>query len=162
MGARRLWNRDGCAAAGPSLPTVWQELLAQLVSPEYCMSLGRLFDRDLTHDLVEVALVRYGVGGFVSAHRDKPQKTVGHVLYFNERWEPDWGGHFCLLNSEQEDDVFARMLPRLGTSVVFERSETSWHLVTPVTGKHDRLAVHVDFWSSDPGDAPGRSSTVRN
>ena len=156
MAARPLHRSGGAGSPREDLAPVWRRLLDELCSPAYRQALSALTGVGLEGHLMEIGCFRYGPGCYISAHPDKPQKSVGHVLYFNRTWKPEWGGAFRVLGSDDESAVAAEIWPYAGDSVVLVRSDDSWHCVTPVTGPAERMAVHVDFWRTDPGEAPGR------
>jgi SM-20-related protein len=140
-----LVRTDGLAA-------VWRDLLGELCSESYRAALSRLTGTELSGHLYEIGFYRYGRGGFVSPHCDKPGKSVGHVLYFNPTWDDRWGGEFRILRGDDPSAVVHATPPTAGGSVVLVRSESSWHAVDLVTGPRERLAVHVDFYRDRPVD----------
>ncbi|RYG82770.1 hypothetical protein EON77_07140 [bacterium] len=96
---------------------------------------------------VEAAFWRHGEGCFIDPHPDNADKRVTHLLYFSgDDWTPSMGGGLRILRSNDIDDVAAEVLPTTGRSLVFVRSETSWHGYTPI-GAHgrDRLALQIVF-----------------
>lgn len=113
------------------LPALWNELVDELLSPGYGAAVARLLGVAPPRAL-EIRLVRHDAGCWLAPHTDRADKCFSHVLYFNEPWRDDWGGHFQVLASERPDSTVARVSPRLGASVMSARSERSWHAVAPV------------------------------
>jgi hypothetical protein len=143
------------ALVGP-LDPAWQQVAADLVSPEYRRSLGHLIGRSLDDCLMEASVWRWDAAAHLGAHLDMDTKVVTHVFYFSHRWETDWGGCLRILNSQDTDDVVAEIPPRLGTASVLVRSDRSWHAVSPVdtTAAEPRRSLIVTWF------APGAVSPV--
>jgi Rps23 Pro-64 3,4-dihydroxylase Tpa1-like proline 4-hydroxylase len=83
-------------------------------------------------------------------------KIVTQVFYFNVGWDPDWGGCLRILGSREPEDLIAELPPRLGSSSILVRSDSSWHSVTPVSGSAPaaRLSLIVTWF------VPGAESPV--
>lgn len=70
-------------------------------------------------------------GGHLGIHVDYNYHPVGLkralnlLIYLNEDWQDDWGGHLELWNDEA--DRVLRIPPRGNLGVLFETSEKSWH-----------------------------------
>jgi hypothetical protein len=80
-------------------------------------------------------------GGTLKIHVDfdqhrqlKADRRLNVLLYLNEDWLDEYGGHFELWDREMTHPV-VRVAPEANRLVVFETSETSFH------GHPDRLAV---------------------
>ncbi len=149
MGDRRAWRPQ-------ELDPAWRALAGELASDAYRASLGRLTGVDLTDLALEVNVFSYPQGGYQEPHPDLPEKVVTHVLWFNEGWDASHGGCLRILNSGDEQDVAHELLPELGWSAVFVRSDRSWHSITAVTeaAPVDRRAVVATF------HRPGSPSTM--
>ncbi len=162
---RRSWSyrvrclvpMGGRSAVRPhELDPAWRGLAEDLAGDAYRESLSRLTGVDL-HELdLEANVFSYPLGGYQEPHQDLPEKVVTHVLWFNEGWDAANGGCLRILNSRDEQDVYEELLPELGWSAVFVRSDTSWHSVTAVTDTApvDRRAVVATFYR------PGSPSTM--
>lgn len=162
---RRSWSyRVRClvdmgersAVRPQELDPIWRALADDLAGDAYRAALSRLTGVDLTPLALEVNVFSYPAGGFQEPHPDLPEKVVTHVLWFNESWRASYGGCLRILNSSDEQDVAEELLPELGWSAVFVRSDRSWHSVTEVTdgAPLDRRAVVVTF------HRPGSPSTM--
>lgn len=162
---RRSWNyRVRCLIPMGSrnlvrpheLDPVWRALADDLASDAYRAAMSRLTGVDLTYLDLEANLFSYPIGGHQDPHPDLPEKVVTHVLWFNQGWRASHGGCLRILNSRDEQDVAEELLPELGWSAVFVRSDDSWHSVTAVTADApvDRRAVVATFFR------PGSPSTM--
>jgi hypothetical protein len=69
------------------------------------------------------------------------RRKANVLLYLNEDWQPEWGG--CL----ELDRGAATIPPTMGTLVVFETSDRSWHgHPEPITDGHWRKSLAVYFY----------------
>jgi Rps23 Pro-64 3,4-dihydroxylase Tpa1-like proline 4-hydroxylase len=138
------------------LSPAWKELAADLLSPAYRSAVGKLTGCDLSNAPMEINAIHYGTGAWMGPHLDLREKIVTHVLYFNESWKPQNGGHINILNSSNPSDVFAEVMPIVGNSVVLVRSDNSWHSVSRVSEncRNSRRSVNVIF------HLPGSRSTM--
>jgi Rps23 Pro-64 3,4-dihydroxylase Tpa1-like proline 4-hydroxylase len=60
-------------------------------------------------------------------HNDlKLDRRLNSILYLNQDWEDDWGGHLELWNRDMSERV-VRVAPVAGRLVTFATSEISWH-----------------------------------
>ncbi|MEU7935379.1 2OG-Fe(II) oxygenase [Micromonospora echinofusca] len=134
------------------LPGSWPGLVTELAGDAYRDAVARMVDVDLSSCRVEIRLCAYPTDGWLSAHTDRPDKIVTQVFYLNEEWDAGWGGALRLLSSANDDDVHTVVPPLLDTSVVFVRSDDSWHSVAPVhrDGTAERRSVLVHFSSPEP------------
>ena len=154
---RCLVDMGGRSAVRPQeLDPVWRSLADDLAGDEYRAALTRLTGVDLSDLTLEANVFSYTSGGYQEPHPDLPEKVVTHVLWFNEGWQAAHGGCLRILNTADEQDVHTELLPELGWSAVFVRSDSSWHSVTAVTDEApvDRRAVVATF------HRPGSPSTM--
>lgn len=144
---RRLLPPDRESGLAP----VWLQLSSELHGVDYRQALSELAEIPLDGLELEITLWRQEFGGFAGPHLDNPAKRLVNLIYLSERdWRPEDGGCLRFLHSNDLDDVAAEILPHLGTSVVFLRSETSWHGYKPIaTTRHPRLAVQAVFHTPD-------------
>jgi hypothetical protein len=135
----------------PKLHPLWRRLSAELHGPAYRRVLSDLANVDLAGLQIEITLWRQGLGGFADPHLDNPAKRLINLIYLSDPdWKSEEGGCLRLLRSNDLDDVEAEILPHLGTSIAFLRSETSWHGYKPIaTTTRPRLAVQVVFHTAD-------------
>lgn len=162
---RRAWSyfvRPLVAMGGSNgvrpheLDPAWRALADDLGGPRYRAVVSRLTGVDLSELDLEANVFFYPQGGYQEPHPDLPEKVVTHVLWFNEGWEAHFGGCLRILNSHDPDDLHCELLPSLGWSAVFVRSEYSWHSVTAVADDAPlgRRAVVATFYR------PGSTSTM--
>lgn len=131
----------------PGEPTVeltglWRELISDLVDPEYRRRVSELLGTPVA-DAVEIRLVRHLPGDWLGPHTDRPDKIFSHVLYFTAGWQPEWGGNLEILRTADPASVVSRVVPELGASALFARSDDSWHQVSPVTD--ERVPARVSL-----------------
>jgi Rps23 Pro-64 3,4-dihydroxylase Tpa1-like proline 4-hydroxylase len=150
-------------AFGEHLSPAWRQLAADLVSLEYRCAVSQLTGLDLLTAPIEANVFHYGAGSWQGPHKDLPAKRVTHVLYFNEQWREQDGGHLRILHSQEMNDVFTRVSPEIGNSAIFVRSNHSWHAVEPVVAgcTRTRRSVTVTFYHEGavstmwpPGEIP--------
>jgi SM-20-related protein len=133
---RTLISRSNVVA--DDLPLVWCELAEAFTSAEYRRVLGGLVGC-ATDDLrVDAALCVYERGCWLSPHTDREMRVVTQVVYLNREWDSAWGGSLRLLRSDRMDDVAAEVVPAFNSSVVFRRTEDSWHAVAPLASGVDQ------------------------
>jgi 2OG-Fe(II) oxygenase superfamily len=142
--------QPGLEVAGP-----WQEFLAELNGPLYQGFLRRMLG---DHTFIPTFEWYYAWEGCaVSPHCDAARKLATHIFYFNteEDWSSDWGGQILILDSERkwkthsgpsfdQLKVAATIDPRGNASLLFQRTEHSWHGVRPLQcpeGKLRRLFI---------------------
>jgi len=143
-------------AMRPGLPAPWRELVDDLTSDAYTEAVSVLLDMSLTDCPREITLKRYLHGDFISMHTDSAAVRATHLIFLNQCWQESWGGLFCF--HDKTGAICRSFLPVLDSSVVFARSSTSWHSVTPVETKDaERIAIQVVFWNDRTRHvAPGR------
>lgn len=138
----------------------WRRFIECIESIIYRNSLEQCLGVDLKHDLFEVTLWRFGPGHFLDPHTDIAAKRVVHLFYFNEGWNPAWGGCLRILRSRNIEDVVCEIPPDVSQSVILERSECSWHGVSALSkmAPMERKVLQVSFWKEKPRqgkDLPG-------
>jgi Rps23 Pro-64 3,4-dihydroxylase Tpa1-like proline 4-hydroxylase len=52
-------------------------------------------------------------------------RVLNVLIYLNEDWQDEWGGHLKLYDEQLNEVV--RVLPELGTMAIFSTSDKSWH-----------------------------------
>jgi SM-20-related protein len=114
------------------LPDPWQELMGDLLSPEYRAALSGYLGEAMDDAPMEAAVWRWDRSAELGPHLDMADKIVTQVFYLNAGWNPWWGGCLRILRSQDENDLAAELPPILGTSSILVRSERSWHSVSPV------------------------------
>lgn len=155
--ARALVAMGANAASYPEeLSEAWLSLARDLLSPAYRIAMSSSTGCDLTTVPMEVNVFHYGPGARLGPHSDLKDKTVTHVLYFNDSWNRDDGGCLTILRSADPADVAAEVVPIVGNSAVLVRSEKSWHAVARVVNgcRWSRRSLTATFYR------PGSVSTM--
>jgi hypothetical protein len=143
-GRKLVHPSSGPQTEGLSGP--WPRLVEQLHSREYRDALAELTGISLDALAVEVTLWRQSRGGFIDPHPDNPDKVLVHLMYLSdEDWSVGMGGCMRLLRSSDIEDVAFEIPPRLSSSIVFVRTDRSWHGYRPVTADRPRFALQVVF-----------------
>ena len=128
----------------------WREFIGELRGRRYRENLHRLMG---TSSLVLNFHWHYTPNGCsVSPHCDSVRKLGSHIFYFNKEgeWDIDWGGETVILDdggrlhyrSSPNFDEFSRQIPSraIGNhSLIFSRTDRSWHGVREITCPQDRL-----------------------
>lgn len=96
-------------------------------------------------------------GGFLGWHLDAEThqcrpwvRRFSAVLFLTDDWQSDWGGQLVLGTQTCSDTVVIE--PELGTLVVFETGDLSWHRVRDVS-RHattDRNTLALFWYSIQP------------
>lgn len=138
-----------------SLQRPWLVFAAELLSDEYREAFGAALGVSLDDHLLELSAWRWGPDAFLDPHVDIPRKLASQVFYFNEDWDPGWGGCLHILTSSDPADVAAELPPALGSASIVVRSESSWHAVPPVraAAREERLSV-IATWQHPGTDSP--------
>jgi SM-20-related protein len=138
-----------------SLEPPWRELADELLSRSYRERCERALGASLDGGQLEVSVWRWGPDAELGPHLDIPRKIASQVAYFNDDWDPAWGGCLRILRSDDEEDVAAELPPALGSASLIVRSESSWHAVPRVTREaaSERLSV-VATWQHPGTESP--------
>jgi hypothetical protein len=138
---------------GVSLAEPWKNFIAELEGDLYQSFLHRMFGLPARKRLYLTMEWYYAWQGCaVPPHCDARRKLATHLFYFNTQddWDPSWGGEVLILDDEQRwkahsgptfDDlqVSASIDPRGNGSLLFQRTEHSWHGVRPLSPPADHL-----------------------
>jgi len=143
-----LHYREGLPLAQP-----WREFLAEIQGQAYDACLRRLLGLGPGQRIILTMEWYYGWQGCgVSPHCDARRKLATHLFYFNTEadWETAWAGNILIMDDEGRfkahsapsfDDlkVAAALDPRGNGSLLFMRTEHSWHGVRPLQSPPDPL-----------------------
>jgi hypothetical protein len=143
-----LHHRAGVPTAEP-----WSEFIAELRGPTYDRLVRRMFGLGPGKRIILTMEWYYGWQGCaVSPHCDARRKLGTHIFYFNteDDWHSDWGGHILIMDDGGRlhphsgptfDDlgVGASLDPRGNASLLFQRTEHSWHGVRPLESPPEQL-----------------------
>lgn len=134
---------------------VTTRIITSLLSPVPCDEVARQLGRQVVvGDITGGGMHLSGPGARLDTHVDfdrHPEtgwrRVANLLLYLNEGWREEWGG--CL----ELDGGKVTVVPELGTMVLFETSDRSWHgHPKPIVGDHWRRSLAVYYY--DPLDAP--------
>jgi len=131
---------------GLEMAEPWKEFIAELHGETYMSFLGRMFGPETQERLILTMEWYFAWQGCaVSPHCDAQRKLATHIFYFNtdSDWDASWGGHILILDDEGRfkphsaprfDDlkVGAEIDPRGNGSLLFQRTDHSWHGVRPL------------------------------
>ena len=153
---RCLVPLGGDRAAQPeSLSPAWMALVEELLSAAYRDAFAEALGQSLDAHLLELSAWRWGPAAHLGPHVDIPRKLASEVFYFNDGWDPAWGGCLQILDSEDSGDVTEELPPTLGSASILVRSDSSWHSVSPVQAgaAEERLSV-VATWQHPGTESP--------
>lgn len=133
------------------LPGPWHRLLSYLTSSEYSDAVRALLGLGDAKVRIEVRLSSYPSGGWMSRHTDRPDKLFSHNIYLCPEWNTEWGGGLALYATAQCEQPVRIVCPGPGNSVLFARSDSSWHEVMAVSASaaRPRRAVLIHGYHSD-------------
>ncbi len=138
---------------GLELADPWKNFVFELQGPAYNDFLHRMLGLPSSKRLILTFEWYYAWQGCaVSPHCDARRKIATHIFYFNtnEDWEDSWGGQILMLDDEGRfkshsapgfDDFrsAASVDPRGNGSLLFQRTDHSWHGVRPLQPPPDHL-----------------------
>jgi hypothetical protein len=129
----------------------WREFIAELHAPKYQDFIHWLCKVPRRKQLILTLEWYYGFTGCsVSPHCDARRKLATHLFYFNTEadWERTWGGDVLILDdgarlrphsspSFDELQTAAALDARGNSSLLFQRTNHSWHGVRPLQSPPD-------------------------
>ena len=127
----------------------WELLVDDLTSSAFMDWLETGTGLSLRQLVTDVGIYTHEDGDFISVHKDKPNKALTAILYVNEHWPHDGGGHYEVRRTSNPDEAPVRTIPpRAGQFLAFPPTDRSWHAVAPVRtgGALTRLTVQLEFW----------------
>lgn len=140
---------DGRRNAEAGLGPEWEVLVDDLRSSAFLDWLEAGTALSVRHLVTDIGIYTHEDGDFISIHKDKPNKALTAILYLNEHWPADAGGHYVIHRSADPEEAPVRSIPpRAGQFLAFPPTDRSWHAVSPVTthGTLTRLTVQLEFW----------------
>ena len=131
----------------------WKEFAAEILGERYLATVRRLFRLKPDQEIIPTLEWYYAWEGCsVSPHCDARRKLGTHIFYFNTEadWDPRWGGEILIMDDAGQrsahsapsfDDlkVAAALKPWGNGSLLFERTDHSWHGVRPLGCPKDHL-----------------------
>ena len=136
-----LHYRDGMAVAEP-----WREFIAELHGKAYDAFLRRMLGLGPDQQIILTMEWYYAWQGCsVSPHCDARRKLATHIFFFatDEDWPREWGGDILILDDQgrhkahsaptfNDLKVAASLDLRKNGSLLFQRTDHSWHGVQPL------------------------------
>jgi hypothetical protein len=131
----------------------WREFLAELQGDYYQSFVRRMLGLQPDSQIIPTMEWYYAWQGCgVSPHCDAMRKRGTHIFYFNteEDWKGDWGGQILILDDEkrfrahsapefEQFKIAASLDARGNQSLLFERTDHSWHGVRPLNCPEGQL-----------------------
>lgn len=131
----------------------WKEFVAEIQGEFYQSFIRRMCGLPLDQRIILTMEWYYAWEGCsVSPHCDAKRKLATHIFYFNteEDWKDDWGGRILIMDdggrlkphsapSFDELRTVAALDARENHSLLFQRTEHSWHGVRPLGCPPDHL-----------------------
>lgn len=145
---RALVSLSGNIQHKDSLSESWKLFSEYLISDEYRKFISKSSGIDVSKLRFEANIYKYHKDCFMDAHQDLSDKIITHVIYFNEEWNESDGGCINILNSKNERDVFKKILPVAGNSIMIIRSDNSWHSIDKTICNKSRRSVTVTFYKA--------------
>ncbi len=112
------------------------------------------------HNLIGGGFHETKRGGYLGIHTDfnihrktKLYRRVNLLIFLNEEWEDEWGGHLELWSKDGKECV-AKIAPTFGTAVIFNTTKDSWHgHPTPLntTERITRKSIAMYYYHKEPG-----------
>jgi hypothetical protein len=124
----------------------WKEFVNEIKGPDYEAFLRRMLGVPNGKQIILSMEWYYAWQGCgVSPHCDARRKLATHIFYFNteQDWQGNWGGRILILDDERrlkahsgpsfdELNVAQSLDPRGNASLLFQRTDHSWHGVRPL------------------------------
>ena len=74
-------------------------------------------------------------------------RRVNVLVYLNEDWEEEWGGHLDLWDDVEKGSLKVRIPPHMNTTAIFSTTEKSWHgHPDPLRCPEDRLRRFISAY----------------
>lgn len=130
-----------------TLDAKWLTFLDIINSREYRISCSKIFGLDLVDCHPEITIRKYRYKDYISAHTDRDCVYATQLIFLNTVWEESWGGilHFM----KDKDNDHSKFIPHFSKSIMFLRTDTSWHRVSEVTRLGvERVALQIAFWKT--------------
>jgi Rps23 Pro-64 3,4-dihydroxylase Tpa1-like proline 4-hydroxylase len=140
---------NGARNQDAGLSPEWETLVDDLTSGAFMDWLEAGTGLSLRYLARDIGMYTHENGDFISVHKDKLNKALTAILYLNDDWPHDAGGHYEVRRSSNPDDKPVRTIPpRAGQLLAFAPTDRSWHAVAPVKAEAalTRLTVQLEFW----------------
>jgi len=130
----------------------WKRLIEIATAGEYKKSVENLIKIDLTNAHIEIILNQYYENCFMSVHTDRRPKLATQLIYLSGELNQGLGGEFMI--HDENGSVLHAIEPKVGRSVIFKRTEDSYHSVNMMHKKYKRNSIQIVFWESQPSATP--------
>lgn len=128
-----------------NLPPIWITLLSNLTSAAYIKNVAASLHEDILQSHVQIMLKQYEDGGYISMHTDDEAVYATHLFYINPHFDPSFGGDLLFHSNNYEIAAQFPAIPSL--SILFERSDCSWHSVEPCySTRFPKITLQIAFW----------------
>ncbi|MDA8387078.1 MAG: 2OG-Fe(II) oxygenase [Nitrospiraceae bacterium] len=130
---------------GLALSEPWRQFIAEVQGKDYEDFIRRMIGRPSGRIILTMEWYYGWRGCAVSPHCDARRKAATQIFYFNteEDWKTDWGGNILIMDDGgrfkahsappfDELRVAASLDPRGNGSLLFMRTDHSWHGVRPL------------------------------
>ncbi|MBV6695150.1 2OG-Fe(II) oxygenase [Serratia quinivorans] len=131
-----------------SLDACWDRLITMIKSDEYKNKVEKLLDVKLSGAWIEVVINQYYENCFMSIHTDRKPKLITQLIYLSGIPGCELGGEFLIHNKNGE--VIDAIEPLPGRSLIFKRTENSYHSVNKMHKKFKRNSIQIVFWEHQP------------
>jgi len=122
-------------------------LIDELLGKDFEIAVGKKFSMDLSqYPTMVTARGQCSATSDGHIHPDSKDKVITVLLYLNPAWENS-GGRLRLLRSKNLDDFVAEVPPTMGSLLIFERCDHSWHGHLPFEGQ--RRSLQMNWVKSD-------------
>ncbi|AVT06870.1 2OG-Fe(II) oxygenase [Paracidovorax avenae] len=144
-----------------TLSDAWQALCKELVSDAFRSAMATFCGTDLAEFPMEAVAFRGGQKTHYLPHVDASlRRGFRLIIYFNARWEPEWGGLLRILDPRDHHQACHTVVPVLGNATVIIRDghyEDTWHEVTRLSEKAGltRNTLNVTYYE------PGTTQTAQ-
>lgn len=144
-----------------TLSDAWLGMCEELASNAFRAAVAEFCRTDLTDFPMEAVAFRGGRSTHYLPHVDASlRRGFRLIIYFNSRWEEDWGGVFRILHPADHSDVRHTVLPLVGNASVILRDghyDDTWHEVTRLSGRQivTRNTLNVTYYE------PGTTGTAQ-
>lgn len=136
-----------------------RQVMDMMLSPAFAAWLSDTTDiPELVGKVEGGGIHRIRPGGVLGTHvdfnrssDDGMHRRLNCLLYLNEGWTEEDGGHLELRQNADDPEPEVRILPERNTMVIFETSRTSWHgHPDPLPGPKERLSLACYFYTDTP------------
>lgn len=127
------------------LSSRWIHFLDLISSRDYRVYCSKMFGSELINCQPEITIRKYQHDDYISAHTDRDCVYATQLIFLNTNWNENWGGLLYFMTDAEKD--YCKFIPHFSSSIMFIRSESSWHRVSKVVQQGvERIALQIAFW----------------